>query len=86
MARRQAPKRPLSCYNCGEEKRLRVSGATQERKLTNRDGSKAVRRVANVECKNCGQEWLSRHPDALALADKHDLNRKRRHSRQPASV
>lgn len=86
MARRKQPNRPLTCYHCGETKRLRITGATGERRLGNRDGSLTTRRVANIECKNCGQEWLSRHPDALALSDKHDLARDRRHGRQKAKA
>lgn len=89
MARRPKPTRPLTCYGklpdgstCGEQKRLRITGSSQQLRLGNRDGSMSTRRVATVECKNCGNEWQSRHPDALAATDKHDLMRERRHGRQ----
>jgi len=80
------PKRPFACYECGETKRLKVASGTNERRRANRDGVMKKRRVASVECRNCGNEWWSAHPTAVALADKRDKSRERFHKNSRKKV
>ena len=78
-------RRPFECYNCGREgKKLKVDGGTQRRRVARSQG-RVTRVVAHVECGNCGNEWWSSHPDAIARAKSHDENRDRRHGRAKGS-
>lgn len=73
---------PFRCYKCGSDN-IRVSNdVVRRRRYTRKAGGSVSKEMVGCDCKNCGRQWYSNHPDAIAASRKQDRNLARRHGGQ----
>lgn len=76
---RNKPNRPLTCYRCGAGVASLTVGNDVRKLRRSIDGESEKLGFVDVDCRNCGHEWPSRHPEAIRLSRKKDASRVRRH-------
>ena len=79
----------LRCYKCFRiglpGNNLRIGNDIVMRKRARRgdDGPAKKHEHVAIDCRSCGNQWYSSHPDALAAARQSDRNINRRHGIRP---